>query len=59
MQIEITNDVAFLLPIMVAILMAKWVGDYITHPLYHSLLELKCIPFLDSEPIVYDDQRNL
>jgi len=58
-QIEITNDVAFLLPIMVAIMMAKWVGDYITHPLYHSLLELKCIPFLDSEPIVYDDQHNL
>jgi chloride channel 7 len=58
-QIEITNDVAFLLPIMVAIMVAKWVGDYITHPLYHSLLELKCIPFLDSEPIVYDEQHKL
>ena len=58
-QIEITNDVAFLLPIMVAIMVAKWVGDYITHPLYHSLLEMKCIPFLDSEPIVYDEQREL
>lgn len=59
LQVEITNDVAFLLPIMVAIMMAKWVGDYITHPLYHSLLELKCIPFLDSEPIVYDERQNL
>jgi len=58
-QIEITNDVAFLLPLMVAVMMAKWIGDYITHPLYHSLLELYCIPFLDSEPIVYDDQRVL
>ena len=58
-QIEITNDVAFLLPIMVAVMVAKWVGDYITHPLYHSLLELKCIPFLDSEPIVYDENRTL
>ncbi|ELU08671.1 hypothetical protein CAPTEDRAFT_215079 [Capitella teleta] len=58
-MIEITNDVAFLLPIMVAIMVSKWVGDYITHPLYHSLLELKCIPFLDSEPIVYDEQHKL
>lgn len=59
LQIEITNDVAFLLPIMVAVMVAKWVGDYITHPLYHSLLEMKCIPFLDSEPIVYDDSKKL
>ena len=50
---------AFLLPIMVAILVAKWVGDYITHPLYHSLLELKCIPFLDCEPIVYNELHQL
>jgi len=58
-QIEMTNDVAFLLPLMVAVMIAKWIGDYITHPLYHSLLELYCIPFLDSEPIVYDDQHVL
>jgi len=59
MQIEITNDVAFLLPLMLAVMMAKWIGDYMTHPLYHSLLELYCIPFLDSEPIVYDEQHKL
>ena len=59
LQIEITNDVAFLLPIMIAIMFAKWVGDYITHPIYHSLLEIKCIPYLDSEPIVYDNQSHL
>jgi len=58
-QIEITNDVAFLLPLMLAVMMAKWIGDYITHPLYHSLLELYCIPFLDSEPIVYDEHHVL
>ncbi|KAK2191553.1 hypothetical protein NP493_51g02024 [Ridgeia piscesae] len=58
-MIEITNDVAFLLPIMVAVMVAKWVGDYITHPLYHSLLELKCIPFLDMEVIVYDESKQL
>ena len=50
---------AFLLPLMLAVMMAKWIGDYITHPLYHSLLELYCIPFLDSEPIVYDEHHVL
>ena len=52
-KIEITNDIQFLLPIMVAIMVSKWVGDFATHPLYHALLELKCIPFLDSEPVVF------
>ncbi|XP_074627638.1 chloride channel protein C-like [Acropora palmata] len=51
-MMEITNDIQFLLPIMVAIMVAKWVGDFATHPLYHALLELKCIPFLDSEPVI-------
>lgn len=56
---EITNDISFLLPLMTAIMFAKWVGDYFTHPLYHALLELKCIPFLDSEPVVYMDGSHL
>ncbi|XP_048583909.1 chloride channel protein D [Nematostella vectensis] len=51
-MMEITNDIQFLLPIMVGIMVAKWVGDFTTHPLYHALLELKCIPFLDSEPVI-------
>ena len=50
-QMEITNDVQFLLPIMVAIMVAKWVGDFATHPLYYALLELNCIPFL-AEPVI-------
>ncbi|XP_078688574.1 chloride channel protein C-like isoform X1 [Branchiostoma floridae x Branchiostoma belcheri] len=51
-MMEMTNDVQFLLPIMVSIMVAKWVGDFVTHPLYHALLELKCIPFLDAEPVI-------
>ncbi|XP_065836634.1 chloride channel protein C-like [Oscarella lobularis] len=51
-MLEITNDVQFLLPIMVAIMVAKWTGDFITHPIYHALLEMKCIPFLDAEPVI-------
>ncbi|KAM7450840.1 hypothetical protein ABFA07_001533 [Porites harrisoni] len=50
-MMEITNDVQFLLPIMVAIMVAKWVGDFVTHPLYFALLELNCIPFL-AEPVI-------
>ena len=51
-MVEITNDIQFLLLIIVTIMFAKWTGDLITHSLYHSLLEHKCIPFLDSEPLV-------
>eukprot|EP00106_Octopus_bimaculoides_P010912 XP_014778354.1 PREDICTED: chloride channel protein D-like isoform X1 [Octopus bimaculoides] len=49
-MIEITNDVQFIIPIMLSILIAKWIGDYFTHPIYHATLELKCIPFLRAEP---------
>lgn len=56
-QIELTNDVQFLLPIMVSIMVAKWVGDFFTHPHYHSILELKCIPFLPPEPQVVIDKK--
>ena len=56
-QIEITGDVEFLLPIMVTVLISKWVGDYLTHPLYHALMEIKCIPFLDTEPVIYKEHH--
>ncbi|XP_013401689.1 chloride channel protein B [Lingula anatina] len=58
-MMEITNDIQFLLPIMVSVMTAKWVGDMITHPLYLSLLELKCIPFLADEPVVHDDENKI
>ncbi len=47
----------FLLLIMTAVMCSKWAGDYLTHPLYHALLELKCIPFLEPEPVVMRDRR--
>ncbi|XP_013403924.1 chloride channel protein C [Lingula anatina] len=58
-MMEITNDIQFLLPIMVGIMVAKWVGDFVTHPLYHALLELKCIPFLNTEPVVVHEGRDV
>ena len=44
-----SNDVRILLPIMVAIMLAKFVADAATHSLYHGLLEVKCVPFLPKD----------
>ena len=44
--------------ILTAIMVAKLVGDQLTHPIYHALLEVKCIPILDEEPIVYTSDKN-
>jgi chloride channel 7 len=49
-MVEITNDIHQLLLIMITIMVAKWTGDFLSHPLYHALIELKCIPFLGHEP---------
>ena len=53
LKVELTNDLTFVMPIMVAILVAKWVASLFTHALYHQLIEFKCIPFLDWELIVH------
>ena len=54
MKVELTNDLTYVMPIMVAILAARWVGHFITHALYHQLIAFKCIPFLDWELVVVD-----
>ncbi|KAL5021105.1 hypothetical protein ScPMuIL_000260 [Solemya velum] len=56
-MMELTNDVQVLLPVMVSVMVAKWVGDFFTHPIYHALLELKCIPFLEPEPRVAVEKK--
>ena len=43
-MVEITNDIHQLLLIMITIMVAKWTGDFLSHPMYHALLEFKCIP---------------
>lgn len=45
-MVEISDDVHMLLPVLVGIMVAKWVADAATHSLYHALLEVKCVPFL-------------
>lgn len=50
-MMEMSNDVRILLPVMVAIMLAKWVADAATHSLYHGLMEVKCMPFLPRDPV--------
>ena len=37
---QVSNDVRMLLPLLIGILVAKWVADATTHSLYHGLLEV-------------------
>jgi len=48
-MVEISNDIHMLLMIMVTIMVSKWIADFATHSLYHSLIELKCMPFLNDD----------
>ena len=43
-QVQVSNDVRMLLPLLVGILAAKWVADAATHSLYHGLLEVCLYP---------------
>ena len=45
-MVEITNDIQFLILIIVTIMFAKWTGDIFTPSLYHALMEHKHIPYL-------------
>jgi chloride channel 7 len=48
--IEITNDLANLLPLMLVVMTAKWVADPIIHPFFDKLIEMKHIPYLEPNP---------
>jgi chloride channel 7 len=45
---EGTGKVDYLLPIILTTICAKWAGDHLNHGLYHTVLALKGIPFLDA-----------
>jgi chloride channel 7 len=48
--LEITDKLAFLLPIMVCVGTAKTTASYFTEPLFDVIIHLKHIPFLEDEP---------
>eukprot|EP00656_Telonema_subtile_P013816 TRINITY_DN17024_c0_g1_i8.p1 TRINITY_DN17024_c0_g1~~TRINITY_DN17024_c0_g1_i8.p1 ORF type:complete len:337 (-),score=80.40 TRINITY_DN17024_c0_g1_i8:121-1131(-) len=48
--VETTNNMLYLLPIMLVLMIAKWVGDPFNISLYDLHLQLKGIPFVEAEP---------
>ena len=48
--LEGTGAVQFLLPILLTVTIAKWVGDCFNHSLYDVDLDLRHVPFLHHEP---------
>ncbi|XP_065899920.1 H(+)/Cl(-) exchange transporter 7-like [Dysidea avara] len=48
--IEATGNLLYSLPIMLAVLIAKWVGDYFNEGLYDIHIHLNSIPLLGWEP---------
>ena len=47
---QVSNDVRMVLPLLVAIIIAKWIADAVSHSLYHAILEVKCVPILHGSP---------
>jgi len=48
--LETTNDVQFIMPIMITLMVSKWVGDMFNISLYDLHVELKCMPFVEASP---------
>jgi H+/Cl- antiporter ClcA len=47
---ETTQNVQFLLPIMMILLISKWVGDLFNISLYDLHVEIQCMPFVEASP---------
>ncbi|KAK8792850.1 hypothetical protein WA158_005014 [Blastocystis sp. Blastoise] len=47
---EVTNDVSSLIPLMVSTCLAKIIGDLFTEGIYDIGINMKCIPFVESQP---------
>ncbi|XP_064642254.1 H(+)/Cl(-) exchange transporter 6-like [Lineus longissimus] len=48
--IEATNEISLGLPLMIVLLVAKWVGDFFNEGIYDIHIELKGVPLLGWEP---------
>jgi chloride channel 7 len=49
-MMEVTHDLKLLGPIAMVVLIAMWVGNMINHGLYHALIPLSGVPFLNNDP---------
>lgn len=45
-MVELSGELHYLLPIMVAIVMSKATADWLCEPLYHHMLHSECVPYL-------------
>ena len=52
-MMEITNDLSHISCLMVGIIVAKTIADKFCHSLYHAMLEVKCVPFLEVQTQVH------
>lgn len=48
--LETTNNMHFLLPLMLVLTITKWIGDTFTMSIYDGYIELKNIPFINQNP---------
>ncbi|EGC35340.1 chloride channel protein [Dictyostelium purpureum] len=49
-MVELTEGTQYLVPIILAVMIAKWVGDFFNESVYEHLMEQKYIPFLQTLP---------
>ncbi|XP_054261984.1 H(+)/Cl(-) exchange transporter 7-like [Macrosteles quadrilineatus] len=49
-MIEATGNISFGLPLMITLIMAKWVGDYFNEGIYDIHIQLSGVPLLAWEP---------
>ncbi|CCW64808.1 unnamed protein product [Phytomonas sp. EM1] len=47
-MVELSSELHYLLPVMVAIVVSKSVADRLSKPLYHEILHLSCVPYLSA-----------
>ncbi|KYR02106.1 chloride channel protein [Tieghemostelium lacteum] len=48
--VELTEGTQYMLPVILSVMVAKWVGDIFNESIYEHLMEQKCYPFLPSQP---------
>ncbi|KAK5574581.1 hypothetical protein RB653_009834 [Dictyostelium firmibasis] len=49
-MVELTEGTQYMLPVILSVMIAKWVGDIFNESIYEHLMEQKCYPFLQSQP---------
>jgi len=48
--VELTGSTQYLLPVILSVMVSKWVGDALTEAHYEHLMETKWIPYLEPTP---------